>query len=400
MKRLLKISFDSAFFSFIPILSWFVLGLLIDKNLINIFTLTYPFQFITLLLKSIFGIGPNIYKEKRKEKNCNSIMSGIVLGIITGFFIFTFLAINIDKYIEFMNMDINTYHTFGLYSIASLYIQLIFSLILEKLYYEDKNTLANIYTISFHSLNFIVLVISSLLFTNQNYIVLTTLTPIIIYVIIMLFKECNKFKFNINLLSWMRYDSVDICNNILFFIIFIFGLSNATSFGIEYMAALNFVALITDTQWDAYDSITTVAKIDISKGNFNYIEHRNNAFKLLIILMVTTLIMFIIMFPFYQLNLSLVLIYFLFELVNFIIYPVYRIKTCFLQLEYSTFKTTANKFIASSFRTIISFLKTPFCTGIGQCSSSLYQFITLNIIFKKNYKIDKNGFIVSVKSNN
>lgn len=42
MKRLLRISFDLSLLSFIPILSWFLLGIIVDKNLINIFTLTYP----------------------------------------------------------------------------------------------------------------------------------------------------------------------------------------------------------------------------------------------------------------------------------------------------------------------------------------------------------------------
>lgn len=394
MKRLFRISFDAAFFSFIPILSWFVLGLLVDKSLVNVFTLTYPFQFIWALMRSIFGVGPNICKEK--ENNSNVVMSGIVLEIIFGFLIFGILGLNIDSYITFMNMDINTYHTFGLYSIISLYIQLIFSLLLEKLYYEDKNTKANIYTISFNLLNFIVLIISSLIFKNQNYIVITTLVIMIIYVIVMLLKESNKFKFNIDILKCMKYDAVDICNNILFFIIFVFGLSNAASFGENYMAALNFVALITDTQWDAFDSISTVAKIDISRGNFNYIEHKNNAYKLLLVLMITTILMFIIMFPLYNLSFILVIIYFLFELVNFLIYPVYRIKTCFLQLEYSTLKITTNKFISSTGRTILSFLKTPFCTGIGQCASSIYQFITINIIFRKNYKIDREGYIKEI----
>ena len=46
MKRLLRISFNSAIFSLILILSWFMLGLLVDKNLVNVFTLTYPLQFI------------------------------------------------------------------------------------------------------------------------------------------------------------------------------------------------------------------------------------------------------------------------------------------------------------------------------------------------------------------
>lgn len=392
MKRLLKVSFDAAFFSFIPILSWFVLGLLVDKNLINVFSLTYPFQFIWTLLRSIFGVGPNICKEK--EKNENVVMSGIVSGIIVGFIIFGFLAINIDSYIEFMNMDVSTYKIFGLYSIIQLYIQLIFSLLLEKLYYEDKNTKANIYTISFNLLNLIVLVISSLLFEEQIYIVIITLISILIYVLIMLFKESNKFKFDIKVFKTAKYDSVDIVNNILFFIIFIFGISNATSFGIEYMAALNFVALITDTQWDAFDSIATVAKIDISRGKFNYIEHRNNAYKLLIILSITIIFMFVIMFPCQNLNLYLVIIYFLFEIVNFVIYPVYRIKTLFLQLEYSTIITTTNKFIASTLRTILSFLKTPFCTGIGQSISSIYQFISINVMFKNKYVIDENGFVM------
>ena len=51
MKRLLKISFDSLFFSLMPILQWFLLGLLIDKNLINVFSITYPLQFMYSLIK-------------------------------------------------------------------------------------------------------------------------------------------------------------------------------------------------------------------------------------------------------------------------------------------------------------------------------------------------------------
>lgn len=391
MKRLLKISFDSAFFSFIPILSWFVLGLLVDKNLINIFTITYPIQFIWALLKSIFAVAPNIGKEK--EKDSNAVMSGILLGSIIGLIIFSIFAINVDSYLNFMNVDSSIYRTFTLYSIISLYIQLIFGMLIQKLYFEDKNTEANKYTISFNLLNFIVLVVSSLLFKNQYYIIITTILAILIYVIVILFKESNDFHFDFKVLKYIKYDSVDICNNILFFIIFIFGLSNATSFGEEYMLALNFVALITDTQWDAFDAISITAKIDISRDNFNYIQHRNNAYKLLLVLITTSLFMFIIMFPFYNLNLLLVGIYFLFELVNFIIYPIYRIKTCFLQLEYSSVKTTINKFVASSGRTIISLFKTPFCTGIGQCVSSIYQYISINIIFNRNYKINKDGFI-------
>ena len=78
MKRLLRISFNSAIFSLIPILSWFMLGLLVDKNLVNVFTLTYPLQFIYALMKSIFATGSNISKEKDKNENIKMIKSNVI----------------------------------------------------------------------------------------------------------------------------------------------------------------------------------------------------------------------------------------------------------------------------------------------------------------------------------
>lgn len=77
MKRLLRISFNQAIFSFIPVISWILLGLVLDKNLANVFTLTYPIQFIWQMGRSVFGTGANISKEK--EKNENAVLSGMTL---------------------------------------------------------------------------------------------------------------------------------------------------------------------------------------------------------------------------------------------------------------------------------------------------------------------------------
>ncbi len=46
MNRLLRISFDTLLTSLTPILGWFLLGILVDENLINIFSLIYPIRFI------------------------------------------------------------------------------------------------------------------------------------------------------------------------------------------------------------------------------------------------------------------------------------------------------------------------------------------------------------------
>lgn len=189
------------------------------------------------------------------------------------------------------------------------------------------------------------------------------------------------------------YDSVEIFNNLAFFLIYLFGLSNALEFGEKYAIALTFIALITDTQWDSFSAIATVAKIDVSQNKFNYKKQRNNAYKLLSILILTIFIMFILLYRFYNLDLTVTLIFLSFEIVNFIVYPIYRIKTCYLQLEYSAIKTTTNKVVTDIFRMFISLLKTPYCTGIGQLGSSFYQFATINFMFHKNYIVDKNGMV-------
>lgn len=396
MKRLLRISFDLSLLSFIPIISWFLLGIIVDKNLINIFTLTYPLQFIYYIIKSIFSTGANISKEN--DKNENAVMSGLVLGTIVSIIIFTIILLNVDNYISFMNMDISTYKNFTIYSILQLFICLEFAMMQDKLYYEEKNKLANKHSLVFNLLNFILLIGTSLITKNQVIIIATTLIPLAIYTLYIYIKNSNKFKFNINVLKCIKYDSVELFNNIAFFLIFLFGLSNALEYGEMYATALTFIALITDTQWDTFDAIKAAATIDISKRKFNYIEHRNNAYKLSGILFGTSLIMFVLLYGFYDLDFKITMLYFSFEIVNFLIYPIYRIKTCYLQLEYSAFKITSNKIIASILRMFMSLLKTPFCTGIGQVCSSVYQLITVSIMFGHNFKIDTIGYVVKKKS--
>ncbi len=391
MKRLLKISFDLSLLSFIPIISWFLLGIIVDKNLINIFTLTYPLQFIYYILRSIFSTGANINKEK--DNNKNAVMSGVIIGTIVSIIIFSTILINIDNYINFMNMDISIYKVFTIYSVLQLFICLEFAMMLNKLYYEEKNTLANKYSLIFNLLNFILLIGTSLITKNQIIIITATLIPLALFTIYIYIKNSDKFKLQLDIIKCIKYDSVELFNSIAFFLIFLFGLSNALEFGEEFAIALTFVSLITDTQWDTADAIVTAATIDISKNDFNYKYHRNNAYKLLGILFLTSLFMFVCLYRFYDLNFKITMIYFGFEIVNFIVYPIYRIKTCYLQLEWSAFKTTSNKICASILRMIMSLLKTPYCTGIGQLCSSIYQFVSVSIIFKLYYKVDETGNI-------
>ncbi len=396
MKRLLRISFNQAIFSFIPILSWIMLGLILDKNLANVFSLTYPLQFIWMIFRSIFATGANINKEK--DKNENAVLSGMTLGIIIGFIVFIFIAINIKSYIEFMNMDYSIYKEFTIYSVIQLYIQLVFSFVIEKLYFEGKEKIANKYMLTLNILNFGVLIGLSLLIKNKTIIVTITLFLIFMYTLLITIKQYKKFTFKINLLKNIKYESVSIVKDIFFFITYLFGFSNVLKFGEEYIVALNFVALVTDTQWDSLFAIDTVAKIDISKGKFNYKEHRRNAYKLLEILLFTTFLMIAFSYRYYELNLVITLMYLSVEIINFLVEPLYELKICYLQLtDKFESKVTSNKVVVSGIRVAASFLKTPFCTAIGQTFSMIEQYIVVNIMFYRNFRINKDGIIENIE---
>ena len=104
MKRLLRISLDTLIASLMSILIWFILSLTIDKNLINIFTLTFPIQYVSSILVSIFATGANISKEKG---NNNDTMSGIFFGILFTLLTLIVFLFNIDSYLNFMNYSID-----------------------------------------------------------------------------------------------------------------------------------------------------------------------------------------------------------------------------------------------------------------------------------------------------
>ena len=394
MKRLLRISFDLFLLSFIPVMQWLLLGIIVDKSLINIFSLTYPFQFIYQIIKAIFSTGANISKEKDNDNN--SVMNGIFWGNIVSILVFGFILFNIDNYINFMSMDISIYRNFSIYYVVNLFICLEFAMVLQKLYYEEKNELANKYSLIYNSLNFFLTIGISLITKNQFIIIIGTLIPLTIFTLHIMFKNYSRFKINFKILNYIKYNSVETFNSLAFFLIYLFGYSNAFEYGSNYAAAMTFAALITDTQLDSIDAISVKAKVDISKNHFNYNDSIKDGYKLELIMFLTTLIMFISLYSFYDLDIKLVLIYLGVEIYNFLVYPIYEIQTNYFQLEWSSLKITSNKILVSIFRFLASFLHTPFCTGIGQIISATYQFITCKIIFKRNFKVNEIGDIEKI----
>ena len=383
MKRILRISLDILTTSIVPIASWFLLGMILDGNLINIFTLTYPVQFIMLSLKSIFATGANI--SKYKDKNENAIESGIMAGLVIGAVVFGLFVMNIDKYIKFMEMDISTYKIFAIYAILQMFLQYILQLVLSKLYYNEENIRANKISITFNLISFVTLICMSLITKNQYVITMVSLGFLFAYTTVILIKNIDKFKFSLNIFNCIKYDSVEFFTRLNFIIIYLFGFSNAFHFGENYVLAISFATLVTDMQWDIATAIETVAKIDISKKKFKYKEHLKNGLILDLLLSASILLLTFLLYRIYNVDLKIALIFIAGEVINLLVYPIYIIKIIYLQLEKSALKATVNKEVGNLLRTAMSFVPTPYCTIIGQMLSMAYQLIFVKVSWKKEY---------------
>ena len=393
MKQLIRISFDTLVNSVFFILFCIVLTVLVDDNILSIFTLTYPIQLLPSILKTVFATGPNILKEKHGRDD--DVFSALTVGIIITVLIFFILLLNIDNYINFMYCNYIDKKELVSFFIIEIFFQTILGYILTIFYYKSDNELANKVSLSFNLINLIVIILAALIFDNNILIILTTTILMSVYLIILLFKVYKKFIFKFNILEWIKYDLVSLVDDSLLLVGYLFSLSSAMIYGEQYSAALAFSSLITDIQWDISYSISTVAKINISKKKFNYKEHLKNSYKLIAILILSIFVMFIIAYPIYKPDLLITFSYLIFHIIDFIIYPVYRTKTCYLQLEYSIIKTNINNLINKVIRVLLSLLVTPYATVIAQLCSSLYQYFSMNILFLKHYKINNKGNVIN-----
>ena len=392
MKQLFQIGFDLALASLSPIISWFTLSLILDSRLINVFSITYPLQFVWLMLRDIFGVGANLVSIK--VKNPKIVDAGIFTGLIFSGIIFGLVALNIDKFIIFMNADPSVYRDFCLYITLQLWIQLVFCMILDKLYYQDENKTANKYSVIFNLLNFIVLIGTSFLTKNSKIIISATLLTIFAFTLFVFIREVRRVSFRFNILRSIKINSMDFGENLILFFVYLFGIGKAFSFGEEYALAITFVTLITDIQWDVATAIPVKAKIDIAKKRMNFPKSYKNSYVLIFVLILSSIIAFVSMKNFYDLNLGISIIFVVIEYLAFLLYPQYRLKLDFIQLKFSAKIATFIKSSAMAFRLLLVIVFspiTPFALSIAQVLAQLYQVIFVNLVFNRRYKILSTG---------
>lgn len=390
VSRLLRISFNTLLNSLLLILMWVLLGEIVNKDIVNIFTITYSFQFIITLLVSIFGTGPNITSEKKNRKDI--VDSNIILGTIIVFIVVLLFSLKVDSYIEFMNLDPTVYREYCIYSFIVMLFQAVIRMICEKLYFREENKKANRITTLFNTTNIVLIVILSLVLRDSILSISITLIADLLLVSYFLISNINKLSFHFSLKDNIKYVSNDIFDSIGMFIIYFIGQKTTFEFGTMYLIAMNFETLITDSQWDMSYSIITVATIDASKDKLNYKESLNNGKKLMAILISSTLIMGFILYFFYKPSLWVLSIFVGVQIINLILSPKIWIKQQYIQINYSAKKNTFHKNMYEMIRIIFSFVPTPFCTYIGQFLALMYEVLVYNVYYRNKFYI-KDGYL-------
>lgn len=383
MKRLLQISFDTLLSSLTPIIIWNALGFILTKDLVIIFSLTYPIQFLFYIFYYMFSVGPNITAEKKKDKNI--VYSNLYLGILIGFIVLMFLILNCNNFLNIMSVDVSTFKIFTIYSFCNLFYSYILKLILEKLYFEKENKKANYISVLFNFLNLVLLIVLAIITKNQLITSILTLLVMTIVILTLLIMNTKKFKFTFSFIDNIKNSSIGIVHNITMFIIYFIGHINSFQFGMEYMLAIAFCGTISDTQWDMADSIENAVQIDVSKDEFNYKEHLKNGYKLCLLLILSSIIMVCLLYNFYEVNLIIFLICFVVQIIDMLCFPPIIIRQQYLQIKTQETNTnpTLHAIITKILRILCSFIHNPFCTYIGQIVEMIYNYIYTKIISRK-----------------
>ena len=380
LKRIFRMGSGLFIYSLVPILSWIILALIKgDPRIENVFSITYPMQFAYCIMVSLFATAANIRANKEQEDN--QIYSSGFWGLIFSVIIFLIPTIFVDGYITFFGQEAGVYREYVIYAFILTIIQIAFSFVVEKMYFDDREKKANLHLLIFNFTNLVVLVVSSLIFSNFIISMVITLTIMLIYVVVLMCKEVKKFKIDFSFFKNFKYESANIVSYLFMFAIYLFGLKNAFCAGEEYVLALTVAGLGTDAFWDGLQAISKIAKIDLSKKRYDYKNELKNATVFSAIVVLISVVMTIALALISGAKLEIVAIYLAFQVFDMLLDPFKLIMSCFVQLEYSPTLNTTIGFICKGIRTVLSiFIISPFCTEIGQMSQCILLLISYAVI--------------------
>lgn len=399
MGKLVKIGITNSIGSIMPILMWYLIGITYGSEFQNMFTLTYAFQFIYLLLFNIFVNGSIKYQKKENNSQDNSYcISGIMIGAIIFTLIIVVVQVNLQSVLNYYEIEYNTYkemYIFGIVNLLLDYLLLSFKTILQ---YSENNKGAFNITLVYYLSKIINIFIIRLFTTGIKQFCLAhiTLSALIITLIVVKNREIFKaFKFKTNILNYMKYSLKDIPSSIGMLIIYGLGISKVTTNSSVFLASYNAVAMSTDTQWDILSSsIDTNTSIKVLNN-----EYEKNKKKLFvgsiaysILLMISSIIIMLLLYITSD-NLSIDVMFTMF-LIECSWFPIYAIR--YTMMSWLSIENPCKEIVIIStsnyiLRTFASMtLTSNYALSIGVMISAIYANTLDIILYFRKHKTNSN----------
>ena len=378
---MLQISLNALLISALPLLTWILLGMIVRPEIANVFSLTYPIQFIYMALTVIFGVGANITAKKLRDKNVvmtNLFVGMIIIGVVTAF-----SCIRIDEYLEWMGMEVEVYRDFSVYCMVSCFLTAIVQMISQKLYYRNEIKKTNLMNTIYGLVNFAMIVGLNMVTNHVVAIVLTLVVDAIVAMVFLLMNH-EKWKFRLCLWQNIKNTSFEILDDFGMFVAYGMGYMHSFSYGKEFLDATNFETLTTDAQWDMLnEAVSTAAKVDVTEGKFKYRKLRRGALGLVGILAGTTLIMTLALYWYYKPDLSILAILIGVQFIDMMMSAMNYLRWSYMQIKDNRASHNVVVLATRVIRVACAFIPTGFCVYIGQLASTLVKYVYARWVCRK-----------------
>lgn len=431
--RLLKLDITTFLTSLAPILSLYILGGFINKEIIGVFGFTYMFQF----LWSMFSRGLNhpiflyAFKDVKndKDRTMSIVFSGcsvFVLIELMAYLLFMFYTKQYLTLLKVPNELIDICYIYTIYAIAAIGLQVFDFMVFSFYEYtgrlELNNKLGFLYALIRvgGALLYVFLNKSmTLSFTAQLCILILPLTGFTLAILLKVLYELKQYQihFTWEFLKGFKYGTRDILKDILNAIGNFIGTRNTYLAGTATITSNSngstafqyaFITTITDVQWDCNHEGGTLVSLDIASEpiKYNHIHQINN--KRLTTILKADIIAGYIVFGIISILGFLILSiinHFLpitkymifnmaFDLIGMILYTPHYALSSLLNALGAYRELTIIAFISVIIRILGSSIESVYAVNTGMLMGVILNFIltaSLFLYYKHKYKLSNNS---------
>lgn len=429
--RLLKLDITTFLTSLSPILSLYILGGFIDKEIIGVFGFTYAFQFLWSMFSRGFNHPIFLYAFKDVKNDKNKTMSIVFSGCsvfllleVIAYLLFILYAKQYLILLKVPNELLDICYIYTIYAIAAIGLQLFDFMVFSFYEYTSRLELNN----KLGSIYALIRIEGALLYVFLNNAITLSFTaqlcililPLLSFSLIMLLKVLHEMMqyqlhFTWEFLKAFKYGIRDILKGILNSIGNFIGTKNINLAGTATTTSNSngstafqyaFITTVTDVQWDCACEESALVSLDIASEpiKYNNISQINdkrllNILKLdiiagYIVLCIIFILAFVILgiLNFFLTITDYMLLNMLFDILGMIIDTPYYAMSSFLNSLGRYKELSIISIIAVTIRILGSSIESIYAVNAGMLIGVVLNFIltvSLFLYYKHKYKVPK-----------